>query len=95
MASKWRLTTDSPKVSGDYLVIVKHCIGNTHEYAIPKPMGYSVRFDGWNCDDKDGGDKFRIKDKRDSIDEFDYIIYAWLDAEKPTKEELDSLEVDA
>lgn len=89
--TRWLSTKEPPKKTGKYLAIVKHVCGGKRTYSEPRPIGYSVKYDAWNCDDGEDGDEYRFKDMRDSLEYIDYAVYAWALCDAPTDEELDAL----
>lgn len=87
---KWKLTTNPPKKSGEYLVIVRFSfINGAHSYGTPTPMGYSKANDAWNCSDN-YEPTYKMKDLRDAGT--DMCVYAWYEVEAPTIDELNRLE---
>ena len=91
--SKWNLTTNSPKESGDYLVVLRGKGVNGYYYSIPRSMMYSKRFDAWNAYDGDDGLAKSIPDLWNAPDElYNSCVFAWAEIEPLTAEEIAELE---
>lgn len=91
--SKWNLTTNSPKESGEYVIVRRGKGVDGYYYSTPKNLMYSKRFDAWNADDRDGGDVNSIPDLRNAPDElYNSCIFAWAELEPLTAEEIAELE---
>ena len=86
---EWKLTTESPKESGHYVVAIKNKQGGYPH--IGTPMLYSRKYDAWNA--TDDGDENRIPDLRDweKLEWFESCIYAWAKVDDITPKELDAL----
>lgn len=91
MAS-WKLTTESPKESGEYVIVTRMNTVNGFWYGKPRIMDYSRTHDAWNCTDSGDG-KYIISDLRNAPDGlYDSYIFAWMENEPLSPEEIAELE---
>lgn len=91
--SKWNLTTNSPKESGEYIIITRGKGEKGYYYSTPKPMLYSKRYNAWNAHDGGDGAKNIIPDLRNAPDElYNSCVFAWMEIEPLTAEEIAELE---
>ena len=92
--SKWKLTTESPKKSGEYYVITRINTSYGYKYSRPSTMLFGKMFDSWNSyDHVIDGNKNRIPDLRDATDElYHSYVFAWREIEPLTAEEIAELE---
>ena len=91
--SKWNLTTNSPKESGDYITVSRGKGVDGYYYSIPKTMMYSKKYDAWNAYDGDDGAVNSIPDLRNAPDElYNSCVFAWAEIEPLTAEEIAELE---
>lgn len=85
----WRLSTTPPDVSGYYMTIERFVNGR---FGKPNPTYYSKVYDAWNSHDA-GDNEYSWGDLRKDNQRRGWIVYAWLDIQPPTDEELRAMEV--
>ena len=89
---KWNLTTKSPEVSGEYMVIKRWVTPSGYKYSAPEALMYSKKHDAWNACDHSPANH-RLKDLRDEPAElFASRIFAWIEIEPLTADEIAELE---